>query len=420
MSSPITMYFLSTIIAFGSLILYQSIRLSGDAGIRRLIERNPKYRAFLDRWENRWYYLIQTSRVIVTLSFSFFFWTILSTAQNLLSTNFGLPFLLLIVFSIIIWMLAESISAHFADRISLSCASTIALLAIILRPFLYPLQHIEDLFNRIFSQRSDRADRPSTEDEVINLIDENGDKDLDLEERDMIRSVFEFGDSVVREVMTPRVDIVGLSDTLTIEETLDYVKESTHSRFPVYHESMDEVMGMIHIRDLLRAAPDMLNQQIGTLCKKIPIVPETMPLNDVLQLMKKRRTQLVVVVDEYGGTAGLVTMEDVIEELVGEIEDEFDPDEQDFIKRSDGSYWIRGKMPIYDLNEQLEFPLPESDEYDSIGGLVCSELGYIPVAGELFTLSTYEVKVQSSNQRQVLIVQLKPINMADNEIPSTS
>ena len=102
------------------------------------------------------------------------------------------------------------------------------------------------------------------------------------------------------------------------------------------------------------------------------------------------------------------------------FEDEFDPDEQDFIKRSDGSYWIRGKMPIYDLNEQLEFPLPESDEYDSIGGLVCSELGYIPVAGELFTLSTYEVKVQSSNQRQVLIVQLKPINMADNEIPSTS
>ena len=420
MTSSINVYIISTILAFVSLILYQAIKLSGDAGIRRLIERKPKYSTFLDRWENRWHYLIQVSRLLVALAFSLFFWIFISTSHSLSIESVGLPFLLFLFISLSIWILAESIAEHFADRISLLCAPALAFLALLFMPLLFPLQWLENIFNRIFSNRSDSDDRPSTEDEVINLIDENGDEELELEERNMIRSVFEFGDSVVREVMTPRVDIVGLADTLTIEETLQSVKERPHSRFPVYHESMDEVMGVVHIRDLLRATPDQLDQQIGMLCKKISIVPETMPLNDVLQLMKNKRSQLVVVVDEYGGTAGLVTMEDVIEEMVGEIEDEFDLEEQDFIKRSDGSYWVRGKMPIYDLNEKLNNPLPESDEYDSVGGLVCSELGHIPVTGEHFTLAGYEVKVQSSNQRQVLVVQLRPLTTENNEILSSS
>ena len=138
-----------------------------------------------------------------------------------------------------------------------------------------------------------------------------------------------------------------------------------------------------------------------------------MPLNNVLQLMKKKRLQLVMVVDEYGGTSGLVTMEDVIEELVGEIEDEYDLDEQDLIKRSDGTILVQAKMPIYELNETLSATFLESDEYDSIGGLICSELGYIPSIGDSLELSGYEIKIQNASQRKIKIIQLTPVHIAD-------
>ena len=178
---------------------------------------------------------------------------------------------------------------------------------------------------------------PSAEDEIKRLIEETDEEELEEEEREIIRSVFEFGESVAREIMTPRIDISGIKDTLTIEECVERVKESRHSRFPVYHENIDDVVGIVHVKELLKLiASDMRKDSIGQLAKKIEFIPETMPLNDLLQLMKKTRSQMVLVVDEYGGTEGLVTMEDVIEELVGEIEDEYDLKEKELHRRPDG------------------------------------------------------------------------------------
>jgi len=168
---------------------------------------------------------------------------------------------------------------------------------------------------------------------------------------------------------------------------------------------------VVHVKDLLKlvAGPEG-ETPINQLAKKIEFVPETMPLNDLLQLMKKSRAQIVLVVDEYGGTEGLVTMEDVIEELVGEIEDEYDLKEKELHRRPDGSLMVKARMPIYELNEELETKLPESDEYDSLGGYIFSEIGRIPQAGETIPVNGWGLKIHSATQRQIQVVHMQPLN----------
>jgi putative hemolysin len=144
------------------------------------------------------------------------------------------------------------------------------------------------------------------------------------------------------------------------------------------------------------------------LVKKIDFVPETMPINDLMQLMKKNHAQMVLVVDEYGGTEGLVTMEDIIEELVGEIEDEYDLKEKELHCRPDGSVMVQARMPIYDLNEELGIRIPESDEYDSLGGYVVSELGHIPAPGETLESAGYILRIHSATRRQIQVIHMTP------------
>jgi putative hemolysin len=213
--------------------------------------------------------------------------------------------------------------------------------------------------------------------------------------------------------MTPRIDISGIKDTLTVDECIVQIKESRHSRFPVYHENIDDVVGVIHVKDLLRYMAESKGETpITQLAKRIDFVPETMPLNDLLQLMKNSRSQIVLVVDEYGGTEGLVTMEDVIEELVGEIEDEYDLEEKEFHRRPDGSVMVKARIPIDELNEALDSKLPESEEYDSLGGYVYSELGRIPKVGETLESSGYSLRVHAATQRQIQIIHMIPLKPA--------
>ncbi|HSR88216.1 MAG TPA: hemolysin family protein, partial [Pontiella sp.] len=237
--------------------------------------------------------------------------------------------------------------------------------------------------------------------------------ELEEEEREIIRSVFEFGETVAREIMTPRIDISGIKDTLNVDQCISQIKESRHSRFPVYHENIDDVVGVVHVKDLLRLVAESKGETpITQLAKRIDFVPETMPLNDLLQLMKKSRSQIVLVVDEYGGTEGLVTMEDVIEELVGEIEDEYDLEEKEYHRRPDGSIMVKARMPIDELNEALDARLPESEEYDSLGGYVYSELGRIPKIGETLEASGYTLRVHAATQRQIEIIHMIPLRPA--------
>lgn len=390
--------------------VYTSLRFTGDAGLPRLIEREGRHTKRLEFWQSRWSLLGKTSRLFLTLTatatFIFFY-----LALEHCAFWFMIPamFLLSLFYMLVARIIPHVLSESYADRISLAALPLIGALSLLMYVFVWPLQFLEDHLLHHAMSASDEDDRPSPEDEIKSLIEETDEEALEEEEREIIRSVFEFGDTVTREIMTPRIDISGLKDTLTVDQCIELVKESRHSRFPVYHENIDDVIGVVHIKDLLRLCTGGEGATpINRLVKKIDFVPETMPINDLMQLMKRTHSQVAVVVDEYGGTEGLVTMEDIIEELVGEIEDEYDLREHELHRRPDGSVMVQARMPIYDLNEELAAKFPESEEYDSFGGYIFSQLGRIPAVGEALEVPGYTLRIHSATRRQILVVHMAP------------
>jgi putative hemolysin len=418
MSEILVQYF---IYSFGTLFLacvlatiFTSLRFTGDAGLPRLIERGGRQTRRLLFWKDRWALLCKTARLLLTLTaiatFILFYLALKNCDIGFMATAL---FFISIFYMLVARVIPHVLSESYADRISLIALPVIGWLTLLLYIFVWPLQFVEDRLLHHALSNSDEEDRPSPEDEIKSLIEETDTEDLEEEEREIIRSVFEFGETVTREIMTPRIDISGLKDSLTVDECIEHVKESRHSRFPVYHENVDDVIGMVHVKDLLRLCVSGEEQTpISQLVKKIGFVPETMPINDLMQLMKKSHAQMVLVVDEYGGTEGLVTMEDIIEELVGEIEDEYDLKEKELHRRPDGSVMVQARMPIYDLNEELHAKIPESDEYDSLGGYVFSEMGRIPSPGETLETQGYTLRIHSATDRQIQVIHMVPKNSA--------
>ncbi len=390
--------------------VFTSLRFTGEAGLPRLIERSDRSRRLLRFWQHRWKLLCKSTRLLLTLAtIATFILSFLVVREGGQLASLAGLFFLSLVYMLVARIIPHVLSESYADRISLGALPIVGAITIILYPFVWPLQALEDRLLHHALSASDDEDRPSTEDEIKSLINDSDEEELEEEEREIIRSVFEFGDTVAREIMTPRIDIGGLKDTLTVDECIRQVKESRHSRFPVYHENIDDVVGLVHVKELLRQAADGKGETlIGQLAKKIEYVPETMPLNDLLKLMKRSHAQMVLVVDEYGGTEGLVTMEDVIEELVGEIEDEYDLKQRDLHRRADGSIMVQARMPIFEINEELGAQLPESDEYDSLGGYIFAELGRIPRPGETVEVPGYTLRIHAATNRQILVVLMVP------------
>ncbi|MEN7973778.1 MAG: hemolysin family protein [Verrucomicrobiota bacterium] len=390
--------------------VYTSLRFTGDGGLPRLIEREGRQTKRLEFWQDRWPLLGKTVRLFLTLTatatFIFFYLALRGCEMWFMATGI---FFLSLFYMLVVRIIPHVLSESYADRISLAALPLAGTLTLLMYPFVWPLQFVEDRLLHHAMSASDEDDRPSAEDEIKSLIEETDEEELEEEEREIIRSVFEFGDTVTREIMTPRIDIGGLKDTLTVSECIEQVKESRHSRFPVYHENIDDVVGMVHVKDLLRlCAGNEGTTPISQLVKKIDFVPETMPINDLMQLMKRTHAQMAIVVDEYGGTEGLVSMEDIIEELVGEIEDEYDLKEKELHRRPDGSVMVQARISIDELNEELDAKFPESEEYDSLGGYIFSEIGRIPAAGEALEVPGYTLRIHSATHRQIQVVHMVP------------
>jgi putative hemolysin len=414
-----TQYFIYSIgtLAFAGFFasLFTSLSVTGDAGLPRLIERETKHRKRLALWQSRWPLLCKTARLLLTLcaiaNFILYYLALKDCSPIVMSATL---FLLALLYMLVARIIPHVLSESYADRVSLLALPLIAPLTLLMIPFVWPLQYVENKLLQHAMRASDEKDRPSPEDEIKSLIEDTDDEELEEEEREIIRCVFEFGETVTREIMTPRIHISGVRDSMTVNECIQHIKESRHSRFPVYHENIDDVVGLIHVKDLLKhAAADCGDTELSKIAKKIQFVPESMPINDLMKLMKDTHSQAVLVVDEYGGTEGLVTMEDIIEELVGDIEDEYDLKETGIHRRPDGSFVVNARMSIDELNEEIDAGFPESDEFDSLGGYIIDALGRIPVAGETLSTNKYTIKIQSATNRQVQIVHLIPHSKTD-------
>lgn len=384
-------------------VLSCSYRSSGDAGISRLIEKFPAAADRLRSWRHRWTLLLLAIRMGMGLFEIIAVYCAARASVSLPPAGLILlAIVALLLYMIFIRIIPFVLSESYADRISIRTLPFAAAFTRLFYFLIWPISILERrLLHRALSS-SEEIDHPSAEDEIRHAMEQADQETLEEDEREIIRSVFEFGETVAREIMTPRVSIEALKIEMTVRECIETVRTSRHSRFPVYHDKMDDVRGRVHVKDLLQLmAEGRAEEPVASICKKMSFVPETMPISDLLKHMQATREQMVLVVDEYGGTAGIACMEDIIEELVGEIEDEYDQAGGGIQARPDGTLLVDSKIPVTDLNEELELDIPESDEYDSIGGFVLEQLGHIPAAGESIETARAHITVQTASPRRI-------------------
>jgi len=221
------------------------------------------------------------------------------------------------------------------------------------------------------------------------------------EETEILDSVLELTRTTAREVMSPRIDIVALSATATIDEVVDTALSSGYSRIPVYEEDIDHIVGVLYVHDLLATPPEQWdNLQLGDIIREPLLAPESKRVDELLWMMRERATHLAVLIDEFGSTAGLATIEDILEELVGEIEDEHDLPEQEIELLSPTEAMVEGKAHIEDINEALGTDLPE-DEYETVAGLVSAVAGHIPEPGDMVEYGDAKFIVHEGNEQQI-------------------
>ncbi len=250
-----------------------------------------------------------------------------------------------------------------------------------------------------------------TEQEIKEWIDVGKEEGtIEEEEKKMLYSVLEFGDTQVREIMTPRVDVSLMEDTNTVESAQHIFNETGFSRIPVYHDHIDNIIGILNVKDVFSV---LLLKKKDTSIKDLIydpfFVPDTKKIDDLLKELQVRKTQMAVVLDEYSSFVGIVTVEDILEELVGDILDEFDMEEQDFQQISEGVYAVDSSMWVEDLNSELNLDLPVEESYETVGGLLIDRLGHIPHLGESVTLEDRGITLVVIQMRGHRILKVKLI-----------
>ncbi len=387
--------------------LHLAFRLAGDAGVPRFMEKYPSAARFAP-WTRHWPRfcagLLVLWIALLVLALAAWLPVLSHPSPGITVVRIGLLIMAVVFF---VRVVPVALAESYADRIAITFLPLVVILTTILYPVAVAVAGVQRLLIKSLLAQSSDANRPSSEDEIISLVDHADADDLEDTEREMIRSVLEFGETVTREIMAHRVDIVAFEHAATIATCVEKSKKAAFSRFPVYAESLDDVRGVVHVKDLLRSLSEGKGDEpIASLCNKVTFVPETMPIDDLFRLLRTARAQLALVVDEYGGTAGLVSMEDIIEELVGEIHDEYDAAEVKIQSLADGSWLVDAREPVHEVNEALGMAIPEDDEYDSIGGYIFHELGQIPRPGECIERNNFEIRIQAAVPHRIVNVRI--------------
>ena len=294
-----------------------------------------------------------------------------------------------------------------ADQYALAVAGIIDVLMFILTPIIFIINHVSSGVLWLLRVNPNEADKAMTEDEIRTIVDESQESGvIEDEEREMIHNVFDFGDSLAKEVMIPRIDMTFVEADATYEEFIEIYRENKYTRYPVYEESTDYVIGIINMKDvLLQNEKDF---SIRKIIREPYFTYEHKNTADLFVEMRKASIPLAIVLDEYGVTAGMVTLEDLLEEIVGEIRDEYDSDEEDAIEQlSEYEYLILGSTNLDDVNDALDLNF-ESDDYDTIGGYCLQLLDHLPEENEtLFTDDGVVLKIKEVDKNRIERIYLR-------------
>lgn len=290
-------------------------------------------------------------------------------------------------------LLPKSIAVQFPERVAMATVLPVKWSLFILRPLIWFFNGSGNLILRILGveTRPEHARVHSPEEIEILVAESHEGGLLDDEERQFLRNAFRMRDLIARQVMVHRTKIVAASVEHSVVEILNLALEKGHTRIPLYQESVDEIIGFVHIKDLFRLHVDD-NQNLAEILRDVVHVPETLPMSEVWETLKTKRQYMAIVFDEFGGTAGVITFEDLIEEIFGELQDEFDDESALISLDSEGRIYLRGDLLVTDVNEYLALALP--DTMDTLSGLILSELGRPPKVGDEVVIGDTSIRVE--------------------------
>ena len=339
---------------------------------------------------------LSASSISTTLTLKLF-------GSSLVSVATGILTFLILVFGEIT---PKNVASKNAEDMALKYIGIISILVIVLTPFIYIVNKVSGLVISIFSKNSD-DNNMVTEDELRAMVEvSNEDGVIENEEKKMIVNVVDFGDTVAGDIMVPRVDMVMVSVDSCYDEILNIFREERYTRIPVYEDSPDNVIGILNVKDFL-LIEDKENFSVKEHLREPLYTFEYKKTSSLMMDMRKTGANIVIVLDEYGITAGLITLEDMLEEIVGEIRDEFDAeDDEGITKISDSEYIIDGSTNLDDVNERIGLEL-SSEEYESIGGIIMEKLGRLPIEGEVITFDNIILTVKKMDHARIEKVGLK-------------
>jgi CBS domain containing-hemolysin-like protein len=328
-----------------------------------------------------------------------------------------------LVLSLVVLVFCEitpkTLSLQRAERVALRMARLVAAATWIMRPIVYVLTGLTRLLLRMIGGKA-QVRGPFVTEEELKLLVSVGEEEgvIEEEEREMIHGIFEMGDMRVRELMVPRTDLVAIEVGQPVERAVELVTKHGHTRIPAYEANLDHIIGVLYAKDLLRAVVRGEPKTLREIARKPYFTPESNKVQDVLRDLRKNRVHMAIVVDEYGGTAGAVTIEDILEEIVGPIQDEYDVGEEDEIQFiSPNEVVLDGRVSVDDVNELLKLNVA-ADSYDTIGGYVLDQLGATPRVGATLKLGDAELRVEGVQGTRIKKVRIK--SQTPFEIPEAA
>jgi putative hemolysin len=317
---------------------------------------------------------------------------------------------------IVVEIVPKAITREWATPLILWLYRPLTWAAVVLMPFVVFANLIVGTLLRLVGAREPDSRQFVSREELKALLAlEPGEADVTTQEAELIGKIFDLGDTTVREVMVPLVEVAMLPEDASPEDAIGMIQQRGFSRIPVYRDRESNVVGVVNAMDLLSRGAEVA--RVADLARQPYFVPETKRIDDLLREMQRHRIHLAVVVDEYGGSTGIVTLEDILEEIVGEIQDEHDRTPASVERLPDGSYLVAARTNIDELNEALDWSLPKQD-YETVAGLVLATLGRIPRAGEEFQIPGYTITVMESDARRVASVKIAPSTPASTPTPA--
>ena len=394
----------------------------GEAMARQLVEEGVASARIAERLADDASRLLATTQLGLVLTSSFASAVVAITTVQPLATLvepwlgaasypvvfFFVVFLAALAMLILAQLVPEALGVHHSERLALALARPLNLLATLFMPVVRLVVWISNGIARIFGAGT-RSEMPFvTEEEIRTLVDAGEEEGvLEEEEKEMIYSIFDLGDTMTREVMVPRIDVVALEVTTPLLEALETIMQAGHSRIPVFHETIDNIEGLLYAKDLLPYLRDgRIDVPLKGLLREAYFVPETKRASELLPDLQQRRVHMAIVVDEYGGVAGLFTIEDLLEEIVGEIQDEYDTEEPFVEFVDENEYVFDARVDLDDLNRLMDVSLPTEDN-DTLGGFIYTELGKVPAPGDQVAYDDLEFVVESVAGRRIRKVRVR-------------